>query len=141
MIGDNDKGQTRSEWWLSKIYPLVKTEDNNYSTTGALDFTTEKTVFEISNDTRYELVSPWIDITPFTNTATITFQFYRSIAAVGGTYRKAGDAITKVVGTDNPIIEFSDIAHYGYIKLTVVSDNVGDSSVDVPFGYIKKVLE
>jgi len=23
MIGDNDKGQTRSEWWLSKIYPLV----------------------------------------------------------------------------------------------------------------------
>lgn len=115
--------------------------DNNYSTTGALDFTTEKTVFEISDDTMYEILNPWIDITPFTNTATITFQFYRSVAVAGGTYRKAGDSITKVVGTDNPVVEFSDYAHYGYTKITAVSDNAGDSAVDVPFGYIKKPLE
>lgn len=123
------------------LLAVVETTDNNYSTTGALDFTTEKTVFEIADDTRYEVLSPWVDITPFTATATITFQVYKSVAAAGGTYRKSGAAITKVVGTDNPIIEFDDLAHYGYTKITATSDNAGDSSVDVPFGYIKRALE
>lgn len=117
------------------------TTDNNYSTTASLNFTTEKTVFEIAVDTRYQIMSPWIDITPFTAGATITFQFYRSVAAAGATYRKAGDTITKVVGTDNPIIEFADWAHYGYTKITAISNNVGDIAVTVPFGYIKKPIE
>lgn len=120
---------------------LLVATDNNYSTTASLNFTTEKTVFEIAVDTRYQILSPWIDITPFTNTATITFQFYRSAAAAGATYRKAGDAITKVVGTDNPIIEFADWAHYGYTKVTAISNNGADTAVTVPFGYIKKPLE
>ena len=64
-----------------------------------------------------------------------------AVAAAGGTYRKAGDPITKVVGTDNPIIEFGDYAHYGYTKITAISDNAGDSAVDVTLGYIKKPLE
>ncbi len=121
---------------------LIKTyTDNAYSTTASLDFTTEKTVFEIAVDTRYQIMSPWIDLTPFTSTATITFQFYRSVAAAGATYRKAGDAITKVVGTDNPIVEFADWTHYGYTKVTAVSNNAGDTAVTVPFGYLKKPLE
>ena len=121
---------------------LIKTyTDNAYSTTASLNFTSEQTVFEIAEDTRYQILSPWIDITPFTATATITFQFYRSVAAAGATYRKAGDTITKVVGTDNPIVEFADWAHYGYTKVTAISNNGADTAVTVPFGYIKKPLE
>ena len=120
---------------------LLLTTDNNYSSTGNINFTSEQTVLEIAVDIRYKIVSPWIDITSFTATATITFQFYRSVAAAGATYRKAGDAITKVVGTDNPIIEFADWAHYGYTKITAVSNNAADTAVNVLFGYIKKPLE
>lgn len=121
---------------------LIKTyTDNNYSTTGALNFTTEKTVFEIAVDTRYQIISPWIYIGAFTNGATITFKFYRAIIYSGLVYFAAGDTITKIVGTDNPIVEFSDWAHYGYTKITAISNNAADTAVNVLFGYIKKPLE
>ena len=120
---------------------MDKSEDNAFSTTGALDYTAERTVFEIATDTRYEIKGAWIDITPFTAAATITFKFYRSVSAAGAGYRIAGDTITKVVGTDNPIIEFADWAHYGYTKIMCTSDNGADTSVDIPFGYIKKPIE
>ncbi len=121
---------------------LIKTyTDNNYSVTGALDFTTEKTVFVIAVDTRYQIISPWIYIGTFTNGATITFKFYRAIIYGGFVYLPSGDTITKIVGTDNPIVEFSDWAHYGYTKITAVSNNAADTAVSVMFGYIKKPLE
>ncbi len=115
--------------------------DNNYSTTGVLDFTTEKTVFVIAVDTRYKIISPWINTLGFTVGATITFKFYRAIMWGGLIYNPAGDTITKVVGTDNNIVEFADWAHYGYTKITAVSNNPADTAVNIMFGYIKKPLE
>lgn len=120
---------------------VVTYSDNNYSKSASLDFTTEQTVFEIADDTRYQLINPWIDLTPFTATAVITIQVYRSVAAAGATYRKASAPVTFTVGTDNPIVELGDIAHYGYIKVMATSDNGADTAVEVPFGYIKKALE
>ena len=115
------------------------TTDNNYSKTASLDFTTEQIVFEITDDTRYQLLNPWIDLTPFTVGDVVTIQMYRSVAAAGATYRKASAAVVFTVGTDNPIVELGDIAHYGYTKI-VASSSPG-RTVEVPFGYIKKALE
>jgi len=113
--------------------------DNAFSSAPSQDYTTEQTVFEIADDTRYKIIGAWIDITPFTAADTITFQFYRAIDAAGATYRKAGAAISKVKGTDNPIVEFADFAHYGYTKITAISSP--GRTVVVPFGYIKEALE
>jgi len=126
---------------VKKISRVNEFSDNNYSSTGAKDFTVEQTVFEIQQDTRYKIINPWVDISSFTSGATITFQFYRATGAGGAGYKKAGDTVTKVVGTDNDIVEFSDWAHYGYTKLTALSSSSLDTSVDVLFGYIKRNLE
>lgn len=113
--------------------------DDGYTTTGATDFTAEGTIFEVADDTRYQLLNPWMDLTPFTAADVVTIQLYRSVSAAGGTYRKAGAPITYTVGTDNPIVEMSNIAHIGYVK--VVATSVPARTVDVPFGYIKQPLE
>lgn len=121
--------------------PRNNATDNNYSFVSGGDYTAVLVVFEIADDTRYKILSPWIDISNFTNAATITFQFHRALAAAGASYAEAGDAITKVVGTDKPVVEFSDWAHYGYTKITALSNNGADNNIDVKFGYIKELLE
>ena len=124
---------------VADILTVMRGTDNAFSSAISQDYTTEKTVFEIASDTRYEIIGAWIDITPFTAADTITFQFYRAIDAAGVTYRKAGAAISKVKDTDNPIVEFADFAHYGYTKITAISSP--GRTVVVPYGYIKESME
>jgi len=118
---------------------FAETTDNAFSTSGSTDFTSEGTVFEIADDTRYELLNPWIDLTPFQAGDVVVIQVKRSVSVAGGTFRNAANAISFTVGTDNPIVELSNILHYGYIK--VVATSTPARTVDVPFGYIKRALE
>ena len=121
---------------LSEIY-----DDNNYSTVTANWNAAAQTVFEIATDTRYELIGISVDLTGTTNASTWTFQLHRAYAASGADYRNAGDAITRVVGTDSDVTEFSDMAHYGYLKLTAQSDAAGDDAKTIKFTRITKPIE
>jgi hypothetical protein len=119
---------------ISEALGVFASTDNDHSSAPSQDYTTEQTIFEIALDTRYEIKGAWIDITPFTNGSNITIQFYRSVSAAGGTYRKSGSAYTVTKNTDNPVVDISDYAHYGYTKVTAISD--GGETVEVPFGRI-----
>ena len=47
-LGDNDKGQTRSEWWLSKLYPLVQSS-GGATFYGAITTATSTTQFKVDS--------------------------------------------------------------------------------------------
>lgn len=123
------------------IYDFLLTTDNNYSTVTANWNAAAQTVFEIASDTRYEVIGISVDLTGTTNASTWTFQFNRAYAASGASYRTAGDAITKVVGTGSVVIEFNNWDHYGYTKLTAQSDAAGDDGKTITFTRITKPLE
>ena len=46
-LGDDDKGQTRSAWWLSKIYPLLETR-GGMTFYGAITTATSTTQFKVN---------------------------------------------------------------------------------------------
>ena len=47
-LGDDDKGQTRSAWWLSKIYPLLET-NNGTAFYGTITTATSTTQFKVNS--------------------------------------------------------------------------------------------
>lgn len=115
--------------------------DNNYSTVTKDWNAAVQTVFEIADDTEYEVIGISVDLTGAKNASTWTFQMHRAFAAAGSSYRTAGDPYTKVVGVGATAIEFSDIAHYGYMKLTAQSDDTSDDGKALKITYIKKPFE
>ena len=97
-------------------------------------------VFEIDDDTEYDLTGISVDLTGCTNASTWTFQFNRAYAAVGADYREAAAPTTVVVGTDKPVIEISNWAAFGYTKLTATSDAAADDGKTIKFTWIKKPM-
>jgi hypothetical protein len=127
------------------LYDFLLSTDNAYSSSAATDYNTPGTpgaaVFTIDTDTRYELKGISVDISAFTAAATVTLQVQRSMSAAGGSYKNSGAAVSFVVGTDPDLVEFADIAHYGYVRVMAYSNNAGDTAVEVPFTYIKCPME
>ena len=116
--------------------------DNDYSSFGPSDFYAgEVAALEISQDTGYEMKGVAIDVSNFTNGATLTIKFYRSFAAAGASYKQGSATISHVVGTDPDSIEFGDWSHYGYTKIGIQSDNVNDIAVSGIITYMKEPLE
>jgi len=116
--------------------------DNNFSTSGVHDYTAAYPVFTIAQDTRFNLTGIAIDISVFTPGATITLQAQRATAASGVGYEDYGDPIYVVAGTDPDLVRIPDLTGmYSYTRITALSDNAGDSSVDVPFYWAKEDVE
>lgn len=120
---------------------FLATTDNNFSTITANWQTAEATVFQIAQDTRYEITGASVDLTGCTAASVWTFRFYRAYAAAGASYRIAGDTITRIVGTDNPVIELQNWIHYGYTKITAQSNTAGDNGKTIGFTWIKRIIE
>lgn len=101
----------------------------------------EATVFEIAQDTRYEIKGASIDLTGATGGATWTIKMYRAYGAAGTLYRVAGTNVSNVIGVNNPVIELNGWEHYGYTKITAQSDNALDNGKTIKFTWIKRNLE
>lgn len=115
--------------------------DNNYSIVTENWNAAAQTVFEIADDTKYEVSGISVDLTGAEAGSTWTFQMHRAFAPAGADYRTAGEAYTKVVGVGGVAVEISNFEHYGYMKLTAQSDDALDDAKALTITYIHKPLE
>jgi hypothetical protein len=97
----------------------------------AADYTSEQTVLTLNTNEEHVIYdSLVINIDVFTATATLTIKVYQKIVGA----EEIIDTITRVVGTDDDGVPLlSGWAPHEQLRITIESDNAGDSAVAVPY--------
>lgn len=134
MIGDNDKGQTRSEWWLTKLYAIT-ISDETVDSTNLPNDTSENTIIEITTTARMRIDAVWIDLT--TLAQNVTIKVYNKI---DGTNYRQYETYTWTTSDEDGIL-LKDITINSDWKLTMTSGTVQGEVKAIPYTIIKSAME
>lgn len=133
-LGDEDKGITRSEWWLNKIYSLMISSET-VSSYNLPDNTVENTLLEIDDSNLQRLDAVWLDFVAMSENVTI--KVYTKIDDIN--YRQY-DSFSWTTSDENGVL-LSPVAINGNWKITITSATAQGSIKTIPYTVIKTAME